>query len=320
MNGDKEFVRSLSNFLALHTEQSAGYFNALISSYLQGAQGRPSLDQSARDEIKNLLAADMAAHKDVPSFLQNYLHAYLAQDAWPPQAIFLASLYRRRRSGDRFVSWQQRQRFLAELDGELVRGTELGFRHLLYSQGAGPVFQWRGIPCFKTVYDTAIYPMLIDEFRPGTIIELGTGAGGSALFLADMCTAAGLTTQIVSIDTAAAQVSDPRVTFIQSDCLSWLETTAKSKLEFQRPYLIIEDFHGDLAQFFGHMDAILENGDYLVIEDSSAKQARIAEVIAGRPYLIDSKYTDFFGINCTCSINSIFVKNTGSSAPELRAR
>src|SRR5262249_59965526 len=83
--------------------------------------------------------------------------------------------------------------------GEPIPGTELGFRQVLYSQGAGTAFRWRGIPCFKTTYDIAIYAMLIDELRPRTIIELGSGAGGSALLFADLCTSAGLTTQVISI-------------------------------------------------------------------------------------------------------------------------
>jgi hypothetical protein len=43
----------------------------------------------------------------------------------------------------------------------------------------------------------------------------------------------------------------------------------------------------------------------------------LPEVIANRPYLIDSNYTDFFGINCTSAINSIFVKNSVTSASQL---
>jgi hypothetical protein len=43
-------------------------------------------------------------------------------------------------------------------------------------------------------------------------------------------------------------------------------------------------------------------------------------VMADRPYLIDSKYTDFFGVNCTSAVNSIFVKNTGASAPPSQSR
>jgi hypothetical protein len=128
----------------------------------------------------------------------------------------------------------------------------------------------------------------------------------------------GLTTQILSIDKAAAEVSDPRITFVQSDCVEWLAAAAKSKPEFPRPCLLIEDFHGDLAGFFNDIDLVLENGDYLVVEDSFPKQQRISEVIRDRPYLVDSKYTDFFGINCTSAVNSIFVKNTDKSAPQPR--
>jgi hypothetical protein len=102
--------------------------------------------------------------------------------------------------------------------------------------------------------------------------------------------------------------SDARITFIQSDCAGWLEATARSNIELPRPRLLVEDFHGELSGFFEHIDSILTAGDYLVIEDSNPKQSAIAQTIAGLPYAVDTKYTDFFGINCTSAINSIFVK------------
>jgi cephalosporin hydroxylase len=241
------------------------------------------------------------------------------QDDWTAQGAFMAWRYVQRAAQERFIAWPRRQQMIAELDAEPIRGTEWGFRQLLYSQGAGRPFHWRGVPCFKSVYDLAIYAMLVQELRPGTIVELGSGTGGSALFLADLCTSAGLATRIASIDTAAVDnhISDPRIAFVRADCSEWLQTAAGSKREFPGPCLMIEDFHGDLSGVFAHMDAILEAGDYLVIEDSNPKQSRIAEVIAGRPYLIDSRYTDFFGINCTSAINSIFIKdaNAGLTPP-----
>jgi cephalosporin hydroxylase len=320
MNGDDQFVRALSEFLALHTEQSSAHLGSLIKTFLKGPQGRPLLDPSAHDAIVGRLKTEMAAYNDVPSFLQNYLLTHLAHGQWPAQATFIASRYLARQSADRFTTWQRRQQSVADLEGEPIRGTELGFRQMLYSQGAGPVFRWRGIPCFKSNYDLAIYAMLIDDLKPATIIELGSGAGGSSVLFADLCQSMGLTTRILSIDKTAAEVSDSRVTFIQSDCVEWLATTAKSRSKFLRPCLLIEDFHGDLAGFFGHIDQILENGDYLVVEDSFPKQQRISEVIHDRPYLVDSRYTDFFGVNCTSAVNSIFVKHTGAGMPEPRDR
>lgn len=318
MSGEKDFARSLSQFLALHTEQSPHYLNSLITSFLHNEF--PSLELSAKDVIKDLLKADLEDHHDIPNFLQNYLNSCLAQPVWSPQAIYIASLYMRRRSGDRFVTWRERQRMMAELDGELIRGTELGFRHLLYSQGAGAVFRWRGLPCFKSVYDLAIYAMLIDELRPGTIVELGSGSGASALLFADLCACTGLQTQIISIDKIPAAISDPRISFIHSECARWLEETAKSKSGFRRPVLMIEDFHDDVTGFFANMDAILEADDYLVIEDSSPKQEQIAKAIADRPYLVDTKYTDFFGFNCASAINSLFVKTVDTHVPQSRTR
>jgi cephalosporin hydroxylase len=176
----------------------------------------------------------------------------------------------------------------------------------------------RGVPCFKTSYDIAIYAMLIDELQPRTIIELGSGAGGSALLFADLCTSVGLTTRVISIDEVAGKIVDSRIDFIRSDCADWLEAAAKSKRDFRRPCLLVEDFHDDLVKFFEHIDLILDVGDYLVIEDSFPKQNRISEVVADRSYLIDSKYTDFFGINCTSAVNSIFLKNTDTSALDAR--
>lgn len=311
MNGD--FTQSLAEFLALHTEQSSEYLNYLIKSFVRGSVGRSDLEPSDKEEIVNRIKAEIEAHNDVPSNLENYLLKIGKQEVWPPHVTAIASRYLRRQSSERFVAWQRRQHVIGELDEEPIRGTELGFRQALYSQGAGTAFRWRGLPCFKTNYDIAIYAMLIDELRPRTIIELGSGTGGSALLFADLCTSAGLTTQVISVDNVVVKTVDSRIAFIRSDCSDWLEAMVRSKRRFRRPCLLVEDFHGDLAGFFKYVDLILDLGDYLVIEDSFPKQNRISEVIADRPYLIDSKYTDFFGINCTSAVNSIFLKATGTS-------
>jgi cephalosporin hydroxylase len=157
--------------------------------------------------------------------------------------------------------------------------------------------------------------MLVQELRPATILELGSGTGGSALFFADLCAAAGLTTRIISVDQQAVNVSDPRIEFVCADCVQWLADASSAPLVLQRPCLLIEDFHGDLSDFFEHIDALVEPGDYLVIEDSLQKQSQIGRCIADRPYLIDTKYTDFFGINCTSAMNSILRKSAQPTAP-----
>ena len=314
MNVDKKFIRALSEFLALQTEQSSTQLGHLIDAFIRGSHTQSKPAPAEQDRLKRQLDVQLREQNGIPSFVQNNLMAYLDGDPAPPTMNYVAARYLRR-TGERFVSWHRRQSLVGELSGEPIGGTELGFRQFIYSQGAGPVFRWRGVPCFKAIYDLGIYAMLIDELQPGTIVELGSGDGGSALFLADLCASFGLTTEIISVDLAPARVSDPRVAFIQSDCVEWLSATAASKRELRRPCLLIEDFHGDLAGFFANVDLILESGDYLVIEDSLSKQVRISEVIGNRPYLIDSKFTDFYGINCTSAVNSIFVKQTADATP-----
>ena len=320
MNEDAKFAQALSQFLALHTEQSTSYLSYLIETFLRGGQVRATLDQSAKEKIIGRLKAEMEGHQEVPSFLQNYLLTHMADGGWPSQAVFIASRYLSRQPEERFTSWQRRQAFISELAGEPIRGTELGLRQMLYSQGAGPLFRWRGIPCFKSTYDIGIYAMLIDELQPGTIIELGSGAGGSSLLFSDLCTSMGLTTEIISIDKTTADISDPRIAFVRADCREWLAEKAKSKHSFRRPILTIEDFHADLASFFPYIDEILEEGDYLVIEDSFPKQSRISQVVRDRPYAIDTRYTDFFGVNCTSAVNSIFMKSADANTQPSRTR
>src|SRR5213080_2410579 len=112
MNGEGDFVRSLSEFLALHAEQSAGYLNYLIKSFLRGSVGRSDLEASVRNELISRLQTEIEAHNDVPSNLENYLLTIANQDIWLPHAAAIALRYLRRRSCERFITWQRRQELI----------------------------------------------------------------------------------------------------------------------------------------------------------------------------------------------------------------
>src|SRR5262245_54971680 len=148
MNRDADFLQSLSEFLALHTDQSPGYLHHLMKSFVRGAVDRSDLEPSVKNEIMSRIKAEMDTQNDVPSNLENYLLKIGTAKVWPPHATAIASRYLRRHSSERLVAWQRRQQLVAELDEEPIRGTELSFRQVLYSQGAGITFRWRGIPCF----------------------------------------------------------------------------------------------------------------------------------------------------------------------------
>ena len=58
---------------------------------------------------------------------------------------------------------------------------------LLMSQGVKDCNSWRGIALGKSVYDFALIPMIIWENKPATILEIGSGEGASAMWMADLC-------------------------------------------------------------------------------------------------------------------------------------
>jgi len=60
--------------------------------------------------------------------------------------------------------------------------------------------KWRGVPVCKAPTDLWIYQELIEATKPDLIIETGTLAGGSALFMADIQKLQGDGGKIISID------------------------------------------------------------------------------------------------------------------------
>ena len=61
----------------------------------------------------------------------------------------------------------------------------------------------------------------------------------------------------------------------------------------------------------------MRSGDYFVIEDSCDKQADLATFYseATGQYWVDTKFTDFFGRNCTFAIDSVLVKQPPVRCP-----
>src|SRR5579863_1912302 len=97
-------------------------------------------------------------------------------------------------------------------------GTEFGIDVLLTSQGAPSLLRWRGRPLMKTVFDFAMYPALIEELRPRTVFEIGSGLGASAIWLSDHLAMNGLESHVHSVDRAKVETEYPRVSFYQGDC------------------------------------------------------------------------------------------------------
>jgi cephalosporin hydroxylase len=179
---------------------------------------------------------------------------------------------------------------------------------------------WRGVPLLKDPWDMMLYPMLLWELRPATIVELGAFLGGSALWFADLASTFGLQTRILSfdLDIDRVQVDDPRIEFIAADLSQIASGLSLPVAELPHPWLVIEDAHIDLVTVLAYLDQFIENGDYMVVEDTLAEvKYREFEVFMrqhGSRYRVDTHYADNFGYNGTHNWNSV-LKCTADQRP-----
>jgi cephalosporin hydroxylase len=183
-------------------------------------------------------------------------------------------------------------------------------------------YRWRGVPCNKNPFDLALYPMLVWQQKPKTIIEIGSKEGGSALWLWQTCNAFHIGTNIVSIDIdQRAKIRHPGISFLQGDGRNLGATLSPTLMaSLARPLLVIEDADHHYLTTKGvlqFMDRHLRPGEYMLIEDGicdsfgnadrydGGPSRAVAEFLAehdGR-YEVDRSYCDFFGHNVTWNPN-----------------
>jgi len=213
-----------------------------------------------------------------------------------------------RRGQGRLVDFHERAQAVT---GGVDRDCDLSDLDLMMSQGVFDCMHWRGMPLFKTVYDFSIYTMLLWALKPRTIIELGSGTGASAVWLADLSETFGIDSKVYSVDLKKPELQHDAVTFIQGDCLNIESVMGQDLLgNADHPWLVIEDAHVNVDGVLRHFHPYVRQGDYVVIEDSASKKDDITRFLLGVPgcYAVDTYFTDFFGRNVTCAQDSIFVR------------
>jgi cephalosporin hydroxylase len=205
-----------------------------------------------------------------------------------------------------------RERGGSDLVGPLLDSIQRG--HFNYT--------YKGIPTIKNPFDLALYPMLLWEIRPQTIIEIGSAHGGSALWLSDLTRTFELSTQIHSIDlNPVTDLVVRGVTFHRGDATRLDETLLPEFMHrLPRPLLVIEDSSHEkdtslaVLRFFHQW---LRPGEYIIIEDGIVTELGLAEAFGGGPqaalaafldeyadyYEIDARYCDFYGKNVTYAVN-----------------
>ncbi|WP_157644439.1 CmcI family methyltransferase [Bradyrhizobium sp. WSM2793] len=187
-----------------------------------------------------------------------------------------------------------------------------GFQRISTKLGA-LALAYKGLMVVKTAFDLALYPRLIWELQPRTILELGSYQGGSGLWFADhmsiLCENPG---EVHSFDLHTQCIhknaNHPLLSFHQVD-LSDVATFDEILLKrLPHPWLVIDDAHVQVFSVFSYLNHFLVSGDYYVIEDEPMRADK--EIINGLQlveqsgYLVDTYYTDAFGTNVTCAPNA----------------
>jgi len=167
---------------------------------------------------------------------------------------------------------------------------------------------YRGLLLLKPPFDLVLYADLIWQSQPRTIIEFGSGQGGSGLWFADQAQVLAPGCDVLSFDRFSDCVSPrakhPRLHFHTAD-LTRLETLDPAQLAaLPHPWVVIEDAHVNVFELFTYVDRFMVSGDYYIVEDwtmqASARELHaIAELFEGSGYMVDVRYTDAFGMNMT---------------------
>jgi cephalosporin hydroxylase len=136
---------------------------------------------------------------------------------------------------------------------------------------------WKGMILWKSVTEIGVYPMLLHELQPKTIIEIGAYTGGSAVWLADCLEIFKIDGTVYSIDIDISMVdeeakNDSRIQFLEGDANNLASVLPPEKLsELPHPWLILEDTA--MVEVVPMLEYVhkygLKSGDYIIIEDTN---------------------------------------------------
>lgn len=170
------------------------------------------------------------------------------------------------------------------------------FHTLYYDKRLGPgnhriweQTRWMGYPVLKTPADLWIYQEILHEVKPDLVIETGTFASGTTLYLAHMMDIIGKG-RVVSIDITVQPVraTHPRISYISgsSSDPAVVHAALASRQPHESCLVILDSDHSqahvqqELALFAPHVSV----GSYLIVEDSNVNGHPVYPSFGPGPY------------------------------------
>lgn len=133
---------------------------------------------------------------------------------------------------------------------------------------------WFGVQVNKCPLDLWIYQEILHEVKPDVIIECGTAAGGSAMYLANMLDIMGKGKVLsVDINPFDGRPKHPRVTYILgSSTADDVVDTVKSHIAPSDKVLVILDSDHSMRHVYNELliySKLVQPGSYVIVEDSN---------------------------------------------------
>ncbi len=178
--------------------------------------------------------------------------------------------------------------------------------------------KYRGVSAVRCPFDYVIYQMIINELKPDLVIEIGTNKGGGALYIADLMDLMGHgeihTIDVVS-DHEKVVEEHPRIKLFFNGFANYdLHLAAP----FKRIIVIDDSSHTyeNTLSALNKFAPIVTTNSYFIVEDGIIDELGIEKDFGGGPlraieefladnsnFIVDRKWTDFFGRNATFNVN-----------------
>lgn len=170
----------------------------------------------------------------------------------------------------------------------------LEYHKWYYGTHAWDAITWLGVPCWKSVSDMWNYQEILWALKPSLVVEFGSYQGGSAMFFAAMLREIGGGSKVLSVDVTHKKLDerarrDPDVLFMESSSIApnVADRIRELRTKFPGPVFAILDSDHNCDHVLAEMRLLrplLNQGDYLVVEDSNINGHPVLPGFGPGPY------------------------------------